>query len=303
MNIIFTLTEGKLTERHIMEHLFMCRTLNFPEYFSIYQYFYKKYDINFNHIMVTDLDFAECSLRNITKEDIEIIREEYKTWYILEEDIEKEKRIIRIEEKTNINLLEIYTKYFDLRDKIEPHGDTSFFDSQVLCNFNLERANYLKSSFIENIININLEIDNKNEKILIKQFYKIKVLDKKRCRNSKMYHTLITFTSHIYLFDIFHILNYCIERNKINGLYILPLVSQGFYRLGISKIFLFNMVYKILLKLSIKKNLDDVLCTMRKNKNDYVTLNSKREMHYSVSILNIDNDKIRDMLYYIIKLI
>ena len=88
MNLTFIIEGGTATERHILEHLFLMRTKNFPEPRSLeINIRTKTDDKNFDNFH-SYLDYTECTFLSIPTETSELILKEYKTWYFTKEDFE-----------------------------------------------------------------------------------------------------------------------------------------------------------------------------------------------------------------------
>ncbi len=84
------------SEGHFFEHLFLIRTAKFKNAHDLLTQLGEKREDDIVFTTVPD-KYVKVSIRNITKEQLEIIEEEYGSWYSTVEDFEVEKRVFEIE--------------------------------------------------------------------------------------------------------------------------------------------------------------------------------------------------------------
>ena len=94
MNVSYILKSNIATERHMLEHVVLYRTKNYPEDTSFYTHLF---DLGVEQSFQSWYEYMEITFYNVTDNIIKEIDLEMSSWYFTKEDLELEKRVILIE--------------------------------------------------------------------------------------------------------------------------------------------------------------------------------------------------------------
>lgn len=141
MNISYVTNDFKSHERHMLEHLVLYRTKNYPEATSFYNFLNKN---NVTLDLYSRYDFMEVTFLNVNSEIEKIIDTEFLDWYFTIEDFELEKRVINIEMvNQDSSQWDSHTNCFLDNIKYTPPFDLEYFK-----NVNYEDLLLLKEKVI-----------------------------------------------------------------------------------------------------------------------------------------------------------
>lgn len=197
MNLSFVIRSKNNSVSHLTEHLFLVRTKNYPEPYSLLKYLKIKDGVD--TVFVTYLDYAEITFYNITKESIEIILEEYKSWYFLEKDFLLEQKVMEIELSHTDHNLDISKLFFK--------EYTSGVDKDYLLNVSYQSfCNDFKNVNVQEIIFDNDLSQLDTNKIILTES-KIRIVDKKNTNGYLIYK--LNYSP--YLYEILALIKSCIE--------------------------------------------------------------------------------------------
>ena len=94
MNVSYILKSHTATERHVLEHLFLYRSKNYPVATTFYSYLLS---LGVEQYFASWYEYMEITFYNVTDSIIKVIDLEMSSWYFTKEDFELEKRVILIE--------------------------------------------------------------------------------------------------------------------------------------------------------------------------------------------------------------
>ncbi len=286
MNLTFIIEGGTATERHILEHLFLMRTKNFPESRSLEMYIRNKVDNKNFDSFHSYLDYTECTFLSIPTEISELILEEYKTWYFTEEDFDFEKRIIEIE-YSHIN------KKVLKKEKKIIEDNQEITDINQIINMTFEKLKYLKN----NVFKISM-LNNLNNKKVFSHKEDFLVLSKRKINFLKNNYTCFELESNDLIFDISQILD-CILYNKYKE----SLRCVQYISIDKSLIILdcmrgFGFVKYTLIKNAIEEWFDLVIDLYIEDSKKYTRDTVRKSMTNSVNICNyMSKDEVKKEVF------
>ena len=169
MNVSYILKSNIATERHMLEHVVLYRTKNYPEDTSFYTHLF---DLGVEQSFQSWYEYMEITFYNVTDNIIKEIDLEMSSWYFTKEDLELEKRVILIEASNyDHNKVEL-----DIQNLFVTNKYQSVCDIKELQDMTFEKLLEIKNkSTFEKVIfnkrealNINQEEDNVDKDITIK---------------------------------------------------------------------------------------------------------------------------------------